>query len=157
VGHLEVSVPIEVREGIRQQRYNEERARDFGRGIQATDLNENGNPEPIKTVNGTGKQKESMLLYEKGSDEPLERMLLAGETIPDQTWYACAIVKDSEFASSVLNLTLLTCGLTRRGPSHSSNQDFTNATSFVISRSIGFYGQRERAEREESCRRGRFR
>lgn len=101
VGQLELSVPLEVREGLKEQRFNEERAKLLGRGIQDTDLGLEGSGRPKQSNNsgagasGSG-QGGGMLAYEEGNDTPLERMTLQGETVPDQTWYTCAVLRDSE-------------------------------------------------------------
>ena len=100
VGQLELSVPLEISTGGEKSRYNVNRASDLGRGIQETDLGENGSGKSSRAVNGRGKN-DSLLAYEEGNDTPLERISLAGETIPDQTWYACATVKDSKHCSAL--------------------------------------------------------
>lgn len=100
VGHLELSVPLEVQHGQAQKRYNERRARELGRGVQSSDLGESDG-QSGRTANGAGasssnKRRDTMLAYEEGNDTPLQRMTLSGESLPDQTWYAAAVVKDSE-------------------------------------------------------------
>merc|ERR1712093_458900 len=101
VGQLELSVPLEVQEGRREQRFNEERAKLLGRGIQDSDLGAEGSGSgKAQQANGASSSRSGggrpTLAYEEGNDAPLERMTLHGETIPDQTWYACAVVKDNE-------------------------------------------------------------
>lgn len=92
VGHLEMSVPLEAEAGRQERRFNEHRAQALGRGQQESDLGELGSSK-IKSTAGRGR-REAQLAYEAGSDKPLRRMTLSGEPLPDQTWYACAIVKD---------------------------------------------------------------
>ena len=91
VGHLELSVPLEVQVGKQENRFNDERAKLLGRGQQETDLGENGSGKK-----SSARSKPSR--YEEGSSKTLHRVTLGGESMPDQTWYACAVVKDSEQA-----------------------------------------------------------
>lgn len=98
VGHLELSVPMEVKEGKLKQRFNVERSETLGRGQTDQDLTENGT---IKPPSGKKRQKMDGDDYAEGSTKSLERMTLAGEAIPDQTWYACALLRDSMFDAPV--------------------------------------------------------
>lgn len=95
VGQLELSVPMEVREGKLKQRFNPERSEQLGQGQMDTDLTENGTKVQPKAAQGAAGRKKKEDVFEKGSDKPLERMTLSGEAIPDQTWYACALLRDS--------------------------------------------------------------
>jgi hypothetical protein len=93
VGQLELSVPLEVRAGLEEHRFNMARAKEFGRGVSKTDLGPTGTGS---SVPGGNTQSNNSNGYETGSGEMLKRMTLSGETMPDQTWYACAVLKDSE-------------------------------------------------------------
>ena len=99
VGQLELSIPMEVREGKQKQRFNVDRSETLGRGQTDQDLGENGTPKPPPGPGG--KNKKEVEEYMKGSEKPLERMTLAGEAIPDQTWYACALLRDSEYSKQI--------------------------------------------------------
>ena len=117
VGQLELSIPLEVEAGRKEKRHNDDRAQRLGRGIQITDLGENGTVKSARALNGRVK-KDSLLAYEEGNDTPLERISLSGETIPDQTWYACAVVKDSECEATFAVVAIRLSLYTRRGPPH---------------------------------------
>lgn len=96
VGQLELSVPLEVAEGRLRHRYNEERAYELGKGQQDSDLGEGGSKGKAPQANGHGRNR-SPVGYEEGASRPLQRMTIAGETVPDQTWYTCAVLKDSAY------------------------------------------------------------
>lgn len=96
VGQLELSVPLEVQAGMEEHRFNMERARALGRGVSKNDLGPLGSGTNVSA--STTHANNNMMDdrgFSRGNEEPLKRMTLVGETLPDQTWYACAVLKDS--------------------------------------------------------------
>jgi len=97
VGQLELSVPLEVKAGLEEHRFNYQRAKSLGRGVSKSDLGPSGTGSNV-SANASTSQNNNMMDdrgFARGSEEPLKRVSLLGETIPDQTWYACAVLKDS--------------------------------------------------------------
>lgn len=97
VGQLELSVPLEVKAGLEEHRFNYQRAKSLGRGVSKSDLGPSGSGTNV-SANASTSQNNKMMDdrgFARGSEEPLKRVSMLGETIPDQTWYACAVLKDS--------------------------------------------------------------
>lgn len=99
VGQLELSVPLEVQKGIEEHRYNVARARALGRGVSKNDLGPDGTGTNVSKSSTQGNSMTDDRGFSRGNEEALKRMALTGETLPDQTWYACAVLKDSEFGN----------------------------------------------------------
>lgn len=100
VGQLELSVPLEVQAGLQEHRFNYTRAKNLGRGVSKSDLGPSGTGTNVSASSSAAAQNSNMMDdrgFARGSDEPLKRVSLVGETVPDQTWYACAVLKDSQF------------------------------------------------------------
>lgn len=102
VGQLELSIPLEVQTGMEEHRFNSQRARRLGRGVSKLDLGPLGTGTNV-SANATSNSNSNMLDdrgFARGSDEILKRISLLGETVPDQTWYACAVLKDSKLCNA---------------------------------------------------------
>lgn len=102
VGQLELSVPLDVRQGVEEHRFNQDRAEDLGRGISKNDLGATGSGTAATSSTASGSYGNGATSYsdsrgfDSGNRGQLQRMTLLGETLPDQTWYTCAVLKDSE-------------------------------------------------------------
>jgi hypothetical protein len=96
VSQVELSVPLEVDEGVRQSRFSLEKAKEHGRGVKADDLAssaESGNK--VKGGRGRGRDLRD---GSRGEEERiLSKMTLQGDLVPDQTNYCVALLKDGQY------------------------------------------------------------
>lgn len=85
VRHLALEIPLEVRAGTEEERFNDDRARHFARGL----------PSSQKGTNAKGKRPAR---YDDEDDDPdpLARITLASQSIPEQTHYVVGIRRDDE-------------------------------------------------------------
>ena len=85
---------MEVEIGSREGRFDKIRAGEFHVGLTPTDLGSD-------KVASKGKKKDAQTMAEQDDiSKPLQRVTLRGETVPDQTNYCVAVIKDRESVSS---------------------------------------------------------
>lgn len=78
VRNLKLEIPLENQAGMREDRFSEERAREFGRGTTQSDRSDTGDPK---------KQKSRNLGFDQDTADPLERITLGSCLVPEQTNY----------------------------------------------------------------------
>lgn len=96
VRHLALDVPLEVRQGTDEERFNDERARHFARGL----------PQSQK-ASSKGKRPARGHDFDDDDDpDPLSRITLSSQSVPEQTHYVVGIRRDDEIHLVPLAQTL---------------------------------------------------